>query len=96
MSHTRRRIEDLARTLEAMTSTSQGPPESLFGRLQPDGPRCRIWETPGALERYKAHVYRGSFGFHSVGCPMTDQGPPLPGSGQEYKETPCKVCPHWK
>lgn len=95
---TAKRLTDLEATLAGMATAAQEPPVSLWGRLNPeDGtPRCRIWQQPGALTRYKAHTYQGSFGFYTVSCPMVDQGPPLPGSGQERAERPCTTCPHWR
>ena len=95
---TAKRIENLEAAIAAMQAEAQKPSLSLFGFLRPeDGrPRCRIWEQPGALTRYRSHAYPGSFGFHSVGCPMVSQGPPLPGSGPEEVERPCTTCPHWR
>ena len=98
MTTTKKRIDDLERTLAAMQAADLEAPMSLWGRLNPeDGtPRCRIWQQPGALTRYKAHAIAGSFGFFTVSCPMIAQGPPLPGSGQERAERPCTTCPHWR
>ena len=97
---TAKRIDDIERTLAAMQAEAEKPIMSLFGRLKHDagdsGPTCRAWDQPGAMAKYKALVFRGSFGAVALGCPVTGAGPHMPGSGQERAEKPCTTCPYWR
>ena len=91
---TAKRIDDLERTLAGMLAAEAEKPVSLFG--DNGGPTCRAWDQPGALAKYKALTFRGSFGAVAVGCPVTGAGPHLPGSGPEEVERPCTTCKHWR
>ena len=100
MSTTSKRIDDIERTMAAMQAEAERPSLSLFGRLKHDAdnhrPTCRVWDQPGAMAKYKALVFRGSFGAVAFGCPVTGAGPHLPGSGLEKVARPCLTCPHWR
>lgn len=100
MTATKKRIDDLEATMARVQAEAEKPSLSLFERLRHDGgdsgPTCKVWETPGAMIKYKALTFRGSFGAVAVGCPVTGAGPHLPGSGPEEVERPCLTCKHWR
>ncbi|MDY0280763.1 MAG: hypothetical protein RBR35_09405 [Salinivirgaceae bacterium] len=100
MSATKKRIDSLEATMAAMQAEAEKPSLSLFGRLKHDaddsGPTCRAWDQPNAMTKYKALVFRGSFGAVALGCPVTGAGPHMPGSGPEEVERPCLTCKHWR
>lgn len=99
MTTTKQLIDDLERRINALKADAEKPPLSLFGRLRHDGgegPTCRVWDQPGALIKYRALTIRGSFGAIQGGCPVTGQGPTIPGSGPEEVQRPCLTCKHWR